>query len=149
MSRRLDRELRQLLGGPPRRPSRRLRLAILGLVLAILVALFLTLARLSHPTRNATSTAGRCVAILRFRNRVYDGKRVRSDSFVQYQSIGVGTVPPCGSTQPSQYDVRSLVGVAPTLAVALPGAGNVVYVRRGRCPGLAGAGLARCLRRGG
>ena len=87
--------------------------------------------------------------MLRFRGRTYDGTKVRAGAFTQAQAIGVGTMPPCGSTQAAQYDVRSLVGVAPTLAVALPGPNDVVYVARGRCRGLDEARLERCLRRGG
>lgn len=148
---RVDRELERLLqeGREPRRPNRRLRLTILAVVLALLVAAFLTLARLSHPRAGGSSTAIDCKATLRFRGRVYLGEKVRSNAFVQSEAIGVGTVPPCGSTQAAQYDVRSLVGVAPSVAVALPGAANVVYVRRGVCAGLSKPRLARCLRQHG
>jgi hypothetical protein len=144
----LDRELEQLLRGrEPRAPNRRPRLAILGVVGVLLVAAFLTLARLSKPPRTTKSSS--CAAVLHFRGRTYDGTKVRAGAFTQFEAIGVGTVPPCGSTQAALYDVRSLVGVSPALAVALPGPNDVVYVARGHCRGLGEARLERCLRRGG
>ncbi|HXH96160.1 MAG TPA: hypothetical protein VNH40_03025, partial [Gaiellaceae bacterium] len=74
-------------------------------------------------------------------------RRPRSrSSVVQSIAIGVGVVSGCGAS-PANVDIRSITGVRPARAVALPTEGATLYVARGWCPDLTGASLLRCLRR--
>jgi hypothetical protein len=70
----------------------------------------------------------------------------RDASAVQSLAIGAGVVSGCGAA-PEDVDVRSLGGISPAVAVALPTESGSVYVARGRCPGRTGTALVRCLRR--
>ena len=84
-----------------------------------------------------------CKRMLRYAGRDFVP---RDASAVQSLAIGAGVVSGCGAT-PEDIDVRSLGGISPAVAVALPTESGSVYVARGRCPGRTGDALLACLRR--
>lgn len=121
--------------------SRRTRVS-----LGVLAAAILATVLVAPVVLNGGSGAGAsCAETLSFRNRDYTARRVGDVAFVQSVAIGVGVASGCG-TQPSNVDVRSVQGLKPTVAVAVPTDQSSIYVRRGTCSGLAGSALAACLR---
>ncbi|HET7573277.1 MAG TPA: hypothetical protein VFJ77_11490 [Gaiellaceae bacterium] len=84
-----------------------------------------------------------CERTLRFAGRDFVA---RDADAVQALAIGTGVVSGCDAA-PENVDVRSVSGVSPAVAVALPTQDASVYVAEGRCPDLTGEPLLRCLRR--
>lgn len=130
-------------------PNRRRRVTILAAVLALLFVAGALYARHGGGAgdRAGRGDGGSCGSTLRFRGRAYVARRVGPEAFVQSQAVGVGRLSPCADAPQGSYDVRSLVGVDPAVAIAVPGPANVVYVARGRCSELRGRRLEQCLRR--
>jgi hypothetical protein len=119
------------------RIPRRVRI-LLGL-LGALVLLVVLVAPVVLPRQSATT----CRRTLRFAGRIFVARHA---SAVQSLAIGTGVVSGCGA-KPANVDIRSLTGISPAVAVALPTESGSVYVARGRCPALTGGALLRCLRR--
>jgi hypothetical protein len=89
---------------------------------------------------------GSCARTLRYAGRTYAARAVGDAEVVQSIAIGVGVVSGC-SASPANVDIRSITGIRPASAVALPTESATLYVARGRCPDLTGADLIDCLRR--
>lgn len=83
---------------------------------------------------------------LSYRGRAYAVRSLPDNALVQAVSIGVGVVHGCGA-KPQNVNIRSLLGVRPSVAVALEGDQSSVYVRQGLCPALTARALAACLKR--
>ena len=134
-------------GRPPlRRPlwaglPRRARL-LLGLLAALVIG-----AALVAPVafRNG-SGGGTCAKTLTYKGVDYTARAVPASAFVQATAIGVGTASGCGATL-ANVDVRSVTGIRPAIAVAVPTDQTSIYVRTGACAGVAGARLVPCLRK--
>ena len=130
----------------PRRPPwaglpRRARL-LLGLLAALAIG-----AALVAPVAFRNGSSGRaCAKTLSYKGVEYTARTVPATAFVQSLAIGVGLASGCGST-PANVNVRSVTGIRPTLAVALPTDQSSIYVRTGTCAGVAAAGLVPCLRK--
>jgi len=129
----------------PRRPpwaglSRRARL-LLGLLAALTIGAVLV-APVLFRTAPGSST---CAKTLAYKGVGYTARAVPATAFVQSIAIGVGIASGCGSS-PANVDVRSLAGIRPTLAVALPTDQTSIYVRAGACAGVSPARLVPCLR---
>lgn len=88
---------------------------------------------------------GSCARALRYAGRSYTARPLGGAGVVQSIAIGTGVVSGCGEA-PANVDVRSVAGIRPAFAVALPTETETLYVARGRCPGREGAALVRCLR---
>jgi len=129
----------------PRRPfwaglSRRARL-LLGLLAAIAIG-----AALVAPVVFRNSPSGStCAKTLAYKGVEYTARTVPATAFVQSIAIGVGIASGCGST-PANVNVRSVTGIRPTVAIAVPTDQTSIYVRRGACAGVAAARLVPCLR---
>jgi len=121
-------------------PSRRLRIALGSVAGLVLLVVLVT------PVAFRGGGGGSCARSLLFAGRTYTARKLGSASVVQSVAIGVGVVSGCGAA-PANVDVRSIDGVRPAYAIALPTEAATLYVARGRCPGLAGDALLRCLRR--
>ena len=121
--------------------SRRLRLA-LGAATALVIAGVLVAPIVLIGT-GPRSTGPVCRSTILFRGHRYVGRP--TGRVVEAISVGVGVASGCG-TQPANVDLRSVAGVKPALAVALPSDPSTVYVRRGVCPQARGAAVVRCLR---
>ena len=119
--------------------SRRIRI-LLGLAAA-----FVILVVLVAPVALRGGPGSTCAKRLTYAGGVYRARDVPANAFVQAEAIGVGVVSGCG-TKPANVNIRTVTGVSPALAVALPTEGGTLYVRAGRCP--RAAGLVACLRRG-
>lgn len=120
--------------------GRPLRL-VLGGVAALVIA-----AALVVPVVDRGGPSKACSMALSYRGHPYAVRPVPESALVQAVSIGVGVVHGCGSS-PQNVNIRSLLGVRPSVAVALEGDQSSVYVRRGVCPALAARALAMCLKR--
>jgi len=130
----------------PRRPPwaglpRRARL-LLGLLAALLIG-----AALVAPVvfRKAPGSST-CAKTLAYKGVEYTARAVPATAFVQSIAIGVGIASGCGSTA-ANVDVRSVAGIDPAVAIAVPTDQTSIYVREGTCAGLAGARLLPCLRK--
>jgi len=108
-----------------------------------LVAAFVLLVVLVAPVVLRNNPAAGCGKTLRYAGRVFVAREANA---VQSLAIGVGVVSGCG-TAPTDVDIRSLIGITPAVAVALPTESGSVYVARGRCPRTTGDALLACLRR--
>jgi hypothetical protein len=86
-----------------------------------------------------------CSLTLRYAGRTYTARDVGNARLVQSIAVGVGVLSGCGS-KPQNADVRSIVGIRPALAVALPTEASTLFVERDRCPDRTGRALVRCLR---
>lgn len=120
--------------------NRPLRLA-LGGIAALLIA-----AALVAPVVDRGGPSKACSMALSYRGRPYSARPAPGGALVQAVSIGVGVVHGCAA-KPQNVNVRSLLGVRPSDAVALEGDQSSVYVRSGVCPALAARALATCLKR--
>lgn len=120
--------------------NRPLRLALGGLA-ALLIA-----AALVVPVVDRGGPSRSCSMALSYRGRPYSVRPLPDGALVQAVSIGVGVVHGCGA-KPQNVNIRSLLGVRPSIAIALEGDQSSVYVRRGVCPALAARALATCLKR--
>jgi len=114
---------------------------VLGALAAVVVV-----AVLVAPVVLRGGSSPRCSSSLLYAGRTYVPRAVSSRDAVQAVAIGVGVTSGCGA-QPSNVDVRSLVGVRPTAAVGVDGQDSSVFVRPDLCPKADGASLLRCLRR--
>jgi hypothetical protein len=121
-------------------PSRRLRIALGSVGALVLLVVLVT------PVAFRGGGGGSCARSLLYAGRTYTARDIGGAPVVQSIAIGVGVVSGCGAT-PANVDIRSIAGVRPSFAVALPTEASTLYVARGRCPELAGAALLRCLRR--
>lgn len=119
--------------------SRRLRIAI-GLAGALALGLVLV-----APVALRGGGGAPCAATLRYAGREYSARQLEGAAVVQSLAIGVGVVSGCGAA-PANVDVRSVAGLSPALALALPTETDTLYVARGRCEGTRGAALLGCLR---
>lgn len=90
------------------------------------------------------SKAKPCAAELVYRGRRYVARPV--PRVVQAVAVGVGVENGCGAVNES-VNVRSLTGIAPSIAIAVSGESASIYVRRGLCPDATAAGLLACVRR--
>jgi len=129
----------------PRRPlwaglPRRARL-LLGLLAALLVGSALV-APVVFRKAPGSST---CAKTLAYKGVEYTARAVPATAFVQSIAIGVGIASGCGSTA-ANVDVRSVTGIRPTVAIAVPTDQTSIYVRKGTCTGVAAARLVACLR---
>ena len=127
---------------PRRGPHVRRPVALaIGAVAALVVAGMLVAPVVIFSGRSQTKP---CAAVLVYRGRSYVARPV--PHVVQAVAVGVGVEHGCGA--PSQnVDVRSLTGVAQSVAVAVSGESASIYVRRGLCPDATAAGLLACVRR--
>ena len=128
---------RPLWAGLPRRA--RLLLGLLG-------ALAIGAALVAPVVFRGGSGGSTCAKTLAYQGVEYTARTVPATAFVQSTAIGVGTASGCGSTL-ANVNVRSVTGIRPTVAVAVPTDQTSIYVRRGTCAGAAGARLLPCLRR--
>ena len=117
--------------------SRRGVKVVLGLAAALVLG-----AVLVAPVALRDQGGNGCSKTLAFQGRTYKARRL--DGFVQSIAIGVGVASGCG-TRPANVDIRSVVGIPPPRAIALPADNSSVYVRKGLCPTAPASGLARCL----
>ena len=85
-----------------------------------------------------------CAAVLLYRGRSYVARPV--PRVVQAVATGVGVENGCGAAD-QNVNVRSLAGIAPSVAIAVSGESGSIYVRRGLCPHASAAGLLACVRR--
>ena len=87
-----------------------------------------------------------CSLTLVYAGRTYGARDVGNALIVQSIAVGTGVLSGCGS-KPQNADVRSIFGIPPAFAVALPTEASTLFVERGRCPEVTGVGLVSCLRR--
>ena len=87
-----------------------------------------------------------CSLTLAYARRTYEARDVGNALIVQSIAVGTGVLSGCGS-KPQNADVRSIFGIPPAFAVALPTEASTLFVERGRCPEVTGVGLVSCLRR--
>ncbi|HXY80710.1 MAG TPA: hypothetical protein VEH55_05020 [Gaiellaceae bacterium] len=119
---------------------RRARL-LLGLLAALAIGAALV-APVLFRTAPGSST---CAKMLAYKGVEYTARAVPATAFVQSIAIGVGIASGCGSS-PANVNVRSVTGIRPTLAIAVPTDQTSLYVRSGTCAGVAAARLVPCLR---
>jgi hypothetical protein len=112
-------------------------------ILVGLLGAFALLIALVAPIALRGGPGTSCRRTLRYAGRTFVARHATA---LQSLAIGTGVVSGCGA-KPADVDIRSLAGISPALAVALPTESGSVYVARGRCPGRDGAELLRCLRR--
>ena len=86
-----------------------------------------------------------CSLTLVYAGRTYGARDVGNALIVQSIAVGTGVLSGCGS-KPQNADVRSIFGIPPAFAVALPTEASTLFVERGRCPVRTGNALVRCLR---
>jgi len=121
-------------------PGRRVRI-LLGSAAAVVLLLVLV-----TPVAFRGGAGSSCGRTLLYAGRVYTARSAGGTHVVQSIAVGVGVVSGCGAA-PATVDIRSIAGVRPAFAVALPTETSTLYVARGRCTEPAGARLLRCLRR--
>src|SRR5438045_2911956 len=114
--------------------SRRVRV-VLGLGAAIMLAIVL-----AAPVAFRSSGGKPCARTIAYGGRIYTARA--ESSVVQSIAIGVGVASGCGAA-PANVNVRSVSGVAPSRAIALPTETSTVYVRRTLCR--TAADLLACL----
>jgi hypothetical protein len=129
----------------PRRPfwaglPRRARL-----LLGLLAALAIGGALVAPVVFRTASGSSRCAKTLAYKGVEYTARVVPATAFVQSIAIGVGIASGCGST-PANVNLRSVTGIRPTVAIAVPTEQTSIYVRSGTCAGVAAARLVPCLR---
>jgi hypothetical protein len=86
-----------------------------------------------------------CALTLVYAGRTYTARDVGDARLVQSIAVGTGILSGCGS-KPQNADVRSIVGIPPAFAVALPTEASTLFVERDRCPDVTDRALVRCLR---
>ncbi|MHB8651339.1 MAG: hypothetical protein ACYDBR_14380 [Gaiellaceae bacterium] len=118
---------------------RRIRVA-LGLVAAFVVFIVLI-----GPVALSGGSGKPCAKTLRYAGATFSARPVAASEYVQSEAIGIGVASGCGTT-PANVDIRSLLGISPALAVALPTESSTLYVRKGRCTN--NATLLTCLHHG-
>jgi hypothetical protein len=114
-------------------------LVALGAALVLLVVLVAPVVLRGGPGSS-------CRRDLRYGGRTYTPRELQGARLVQAIATGVGVAAGCGAS-PENVDVRTLSGIPPRVAVALPTESDTVYVARGRCEAEAGRRLVACLRR--
>lgn len=122
------------------RLSRRLRIS-LGVLAALLIV-----AVLVAPVviLGSGSPQKRCARTLAYKGRTYVARP--APSAVQAIAVGVGVAAGCGGV-PQNVNLRSLTGVAPSVAVGVESDQSSLYVRRGVCTSADEPRLLACLRR--
>jgi hypothetical protein len=120
--------------------NRRLRLG-LGGIAALLIA-----GALVAPVVLRDGSSKPCSMALSYRGRAYAVRPVRDNALVQAVAVGVGVVHGCG-LEPQNVNIRSLLGIKPSAAVALAGDQSSIYVRRGVCSQAGADALVACLKR--
>lgn len=113
----------------------------MGVVAALLIA-----GALVAPVVDRGGSSKACSMALSYRGRPYAVRPIRDNSLVQAVALGVGVVHGCGF-KPQNVNIRSLLGVEPSDAVALEGDQSSIYVRRGVCPHASAGALVSCLKR--
>ncbi len=121
-------------------PGRRVRIVLGSLAALVLLVVLVT------PVAFRGGGGGSCARSLLYAGRTYTARDAGDAAVVQSIAIGVGVVSGCGAA-PANVDVRSIAGVRPAYAVALPTETTTLYVSRGRCPDRTAAALLGCLRR--
>jgi hypothetical protein len=111
---------------------------VLGLGAAVVIAVVLVA---PVALRGGGST---CAQRLAYAGGTYTARPVPADAFVQAEAIGTGVVSGCGAAT-ANVDIRTVEGVSPAVAVALPTETATLYVREGRCTKK--ATLVACLRK--
>jgi hypothetical protein len=91
------------------------------------------------------SSSKPCALTLSYDGSVYVARAVQGD-VTQAKAIGVGVASGCGAT-PSDVGLRSVDGVAPSIAVGVGADATSLYVRRGVCRRASTSRLIACLRR--
>jgi len=130
--------------GPPRPRGLHVRRPValaIGAVAALLIAgtLVAPVVILSGGSKGAP-----CAAELAYLGHRYTARPV--PHVVQAVAVGVGVENGCGATA-ENVDVRSLTGVAQSVAVVVSGESTSIYVRNGLCPHASGSALLACVRR--
>ena len=115
------------------------------LLLGLLAALTIGAALVAPVLFRNASGGGTCARRLAYEGVEYTARAVPATAFVQSIAIGVGITSGCGST-PANVDVRSVAGIRPTVAIAVPTDQTSIYVRTGTCAGVAATRLVPCLR---
>ena len=110
-------------------------------ILLWLVAAFVLAVVLVAPVALRGPGGKPCAKTLEYKGRSYTARA--ASSFVQSIAIGVGVASGCGST-PANVDIRSLAGIRPSRAIAVPTDESSIYVRKGLCR--SASSLLRCLR---
>lgn len=130
-------------GGPPRlrtpwpRIPRRVRV-LLGLVAALVIGIVLV-----TPVVFRDNPNGNCTKTLEYSGVRYTARAL--PAFVQSIAIGTAVATGCGAA-PADIAVRSVAGIDPAVALAVPTDDTSVYVHAGTCTGVAAARLLACLK---
>ena len=162
----IDTKLRALLAsleGPPyayTRPQRAIRrrrlvLAAAGVGVCVAAAVAgITLAGHSKTASHRGTSGAACAAQVEFQGATYYGNRVNLTPLVRAGELGRAVVPSCsdvdggssGQTEATQVTVDGIAGVRPSVALAVRGQPDIVYLAAGRCIGFSdGAELDQCL----
>jgi hypothetical protein len=96
-------------------------------------------------TGGGGSDTSSCRSSLRYRGRTYTARNISSERVVEATAIGVGVASGCDRAS-ANVDIRSLAGVTPAVAVAVPADASSVYVRRRLCRRSLPRTLLACLR---
>jgi hypothetical protein len=112
--------------------------AVVALMLIVGVATPIVLGGGTPAPRN-------CAKTLRYDTHLYVARPMPAPRLVQSLAIGVGVLAGCG-TPASNINVRSLAGVAPSVAIGIPSDADSVYIRQNMCPSISGRALWTCLR---
>ena len=115
-------------------------------VLVVLAGALVLLVVLVAPVVLRGGGGGSCRRQLRYAGHTYTSRELDGVRLVQAIATGVGVASGCDAA-PENVDVRTLSGIPPGLAVALPTESSTVYVARGRCGSETGRRLVACLRR--
>jgi len=86
---------------------------------------------------------GTCTRTLQYSGLRYTARPL--PTFVQSVAIGTAVATGCGTTL-ENIDVRSVAGVDPAVALAVPTDDTSVYVHAGTCATVAAARLLTCLK---
>lgn len=114
---------------------------MLGGLVALLIA-----GALVAPVVDRGGSSKACSMTLSYRGEPYAVRPVRDNRLVQAVAVGIGVTSGCGSA-PQNVNIRSLVGIRPSRAVALAGDQTSIYVRRGVCRHAESGALVSCLTR--
>jgi hypothetical protein len=112
--------------------------AVVAFILIVAVATPIILGGGAPSPRN-------CAKTLRYERHVYVARPMPAPPLVQSLAIGIGVLAGCGSPA-ANINVRSLTGVAPSVAIGIPSDAESVYVRQNVCPSITGRALGTCLR---
>jgi hypothetical protein len=86
-----------------------------------------------------------CAKTLRYDTQLYVARPMPAPPLVQSLAIGIGVLSGCG-TPASNINLRSLAGVAPSVAIGIPSDADSVYIRQNMCRDITGHALWTCLR---